>query len=346
MGMLRLATILLALMTVACQTTSPVASKASPAATQALSPAPTPTLSSTPAASLPVVPPAIHCRIPVYDPGPGTRDGFISFPDGRWVSAGTSGGYYFDYAVSRWLPVTRNAVAPDGRRYAFTEGWAVTPASAPRLHIVDAATGHDLKLIAMPEAQPFVVVDFTGDGVYLIVAYEGIAPGVWRADPGTGGVTKVSDGYYVPASPTWFSVLDPADPKPVLSAESGQPQPDRIDRRDASGRITTWFYRPGYAVAWAAFAGRAEILVETYRGTASQEFEFWLVTGPGQATRLAGGPMDPSTPYDPLVGGVYNAISDSFGIWVGGSDGLYLVNPTGAIVRAYGSPVFPANGCF
>lgn len=343
MGMRRFAAFVVILTAAGCNATSTISTVASP--TRTSSPVATQS-ASTPAAELAVVPPIIHCRIPVYAQTAGIPDGFISFPSGTWTSTGTSGGYYYDYAVGRWLPVPRQAVAPDGRRYAYTEGWGLSPSTAPRLHIVDAATGHDLHVFTMPEVQPFVVVDFAGDGVYLIIAYEGVAPGVWRVNPITGGASKVSDGYYIPAGPTWFSVVDPKDPNPVRSAESGQPQPDRVDYRDAAGQTTTWFYRPGYAVAWAPFSGLSEILVEASRSFPDPVLEYWLVGGPGQATRLAAGPMDPSNPFDALYGGIYSAISDSYGVWMGGSDGLYLIGPTGVIIRAYGQAAFPANGCF
>src|ERR1700676_1838738 len=100
--------------------------------------------------------------------------------------------------------------------------------AAPRVHVVDSTTGSDIRVVTMPNAQPYAVADFTNSGVYLIVSYEGTAPGVWLIDPTTGALAKVSDGYYQPAGAGWKSIIDPSDPNPVGSAMNGQPQPNRI----------------------------------------------------------------------------------------------------------------------
>lgn len=277
----------------------------------------------------------------MYDPI-SVRGSFIAFP-GAVATTTQSGGFYYDYAVSRWLPVHRNAVSPDGLRYAFTEGWSPGPARAPRLHIADAATGKDLRIVTMPDAMPYNIADFAADGIFVIIAYEGIAPGVWRVDPNNGAIVKTSDGFYVPAGPTWISVVDPIDPNPARSAMSGEAQPNRIDYRDAAGQTTTWFYRPGHAVVWVAFAGKSQLLVQAYPGPSAVDAssEYWMVTGPGEATMLTS-----SNAYFDLDQGFHSAISDAHGVWVGGYNGLYLVTPGGAITRAYSAGAFPANGCF
>ncbi len=330
--------------TAATPTPSPTSRASAPTATSSPLPPATP-LASAPPATLPTIPPSFTCRIPVYDPN-GLHDSFIAFPKGIATPAAT-GGYYFDIKVGRWLPVGRNSVSPDGLRYAYAEGWSVTPAVAPRVHIIDASNDRAIRVVTMPAAQPYVVADFAADGVYMISAYEGCtAPGVWRVDPDTGSIAKVSDGNYVPAGATWISEIDPRDPNPPRSAESGQAEPNRIDYRDASGRTSMWFYRPGYALAWVAFARRSEILVQAWTGTGDQKLEYWLVIAAGHATPLASGPLVDSNPYSDPFGGFFSAISDFHGIWIGGGQGLYLVSPTGLFTRAYGAAAYPANGCF
>jgi hypothetical protein len=272
-----------------------------------------------------------RCVLPVY----GARGGFITFPAGTLKPVAETG-YYYDRAVSRWLPVHRQAVSPDGLRYAYTEGW--TTSTAPRLHIADAATLADIRITTMPDRQPYQVVDFTATGIYLIVSFEGTAPGVWRVEPATGAMTKVSDGYYPPTGAAWIGVVDPRDPQPQVSTMSGMPVPNRLDRRDDKGQTTTWFYRPGYGLNWVPFAGSPALLVSAYRQTnsaAMYELQYWLVDSPSHAVKLVSGSAD--------LSGFSDAIADDHGIWI---RGLYLVRRDGAISHAFDGDVYPANGCF
>jgi hypothetical protein len=291
------------------------------------------------------------CSLPVYSYiGPRLIDATIALPTLKTTQGG-EGGYYYDREVSRWLPVTRNSVSPDGRRYAYSEGWAVTPQAAPRVHVVDAATGKDIRVFTMPDPLPYGVADFTSTGIYLVISYEVIGPGVWRLDPATGTVTKVSDGHYRPAGAAWSSVVDPRDPNPTTSAMDGQPQPNRIDRIDGAGGAVTWFYKPGYAVYSIAFAGDKALLVQATiqdNTGAMYKTEFWLVSAPGKQTKLAGydGADQPPSPYRDLSSGFFNAVADVHGIWIGSEHSLYLVKPSGQILRVYGESAYPANACF
>src|SRR5262249_17195204 len=133
------AAIAMSLVLAACSTSSTAGTSPPP---------PTPPISATETpAQLPVSQLGFRCRLPVYGLGE-VPDGFISFPTATYASAGTHGNYYFDVAVSRWVPVQRNAVSPDGRHYAVTEELGQT---ATRVHIVDAATGRDAHVVTMPE---------------------------------------------------------------------------------------------------------------------------------------------------------------------------------------------------
>ena len=329
-----------ALLLTACTTPAP-----GPVATstkgQQSSPVPWPS-------TLPVGPVDFNCKLPVWSSeGARVNDAFIQFAAGTRSPAG-EGGYYYDEVVARWLPVRRDAVSPDGRRYAYTEGWSAGPAGAPRVHIADAATGADIRVAQMPEAQPFGVTAFTTTGVYLVIAYEGVVPGVWRADPDTGKVTKVSDGLYEPAGAAWLGVIDPRDPKPFESPGYGFRSPNRIDRRDDTGAMTTWFYKPGFAVSWIAFDGSPALLVRTvHQDVSAREFgeDYWLVDAPGSATKLAGHSVQTMYPYYDLQAGFGAGVADSHGIWIGGQKALYLIRRNGAIMQVFEGWVYPANGC-
>jgi hypothetical protein len=223
--------------------------------------------------------------------------------------------------------------------------WPIDPSTVQKLHVVDAVTRKDLQSAAMPDTKPYQVVDFTSTGVYLHQEFEGIAPGVWRFDPANGTVTKISEGFYPPTGASWLRVVDPSDPHPQISAFSGEKAPNRIDRRDDAGGIRTWFYAPGYAVSWVAFAGPAAVLVSASRqdnATGQLEEVYWLADGPDHATRLAFVTSHPAE----LAAGFTTAIADDHGIWIRGADSLYLVRPNGAILRVFDRSVTPANGCF
>jgi hypothetical protein len=290
------------------------------------------------------------CVLPVYRPTGASTGAFISFPAGTLAPANESG-YYYDRAVSRWVPVYREAISPDGRLYAYTEGG---PFAVAHLHIVDASTGHDIRVVTMPDAPPSLpptyVADFTSTGIYVVPAYEGIWPGVWHVDPATGAVAKVSNGYYQPAGAAWITVVDSRDPNPTRSAMDGQPQPNRIDRRDSAGATVTWFYKPGYALHGLPFAGSPSLFVWASRQdipNGTDAYELWLVAAPGKQLKLAGwvGISPATSPYVDFLSRTYSAIADVHGIWIGGDHGLYLVKPTGQILRVYGESVYPANGC-
>lgn len=50
--------------------------------------------------------------------------------------------------------------------------------------------------------------------------------------------------------------------------------------------------------------------------------------------------------YSDLSNGIRSAIADEHGIWIGGGSSLYLVKPTGQVLRVYGETAYPGNGCF
>jgi hypothetical protein len=287
------------------------------------------------------------CRLPAYRRGGEATSWFIDFP-ALSVSVTSELGTFYDAAVSRWLPAFQNQVSPDGRRYAYTEGWSASPPSAPRVHVVDAGTGADVRVVTMPDAQPYFVIDFTGTGVDLGIGFEGRGPGVWKLDPTTGVVTKVSDGLY-PPSTQWLGVVDPSDPQPYRSAMTGMPGENRIDHRDAAGQTTTWFYRPAHVVRWIAFATNSALLVRSdWSDPANASVggtEFWLVSAPNEAIELATYTFQETSPYLDLSNGFQTAIADSHGIWVGGEQSLYLVTLQGAVLRVYPKSAYPASGC-
>jgi len=188
------------------------------------------------------------CRLPVLDVSkPGVNDAFITFPAGTLTPAGTDG-WNYDWAVERWLPVGRNAISPDGRRYAIARDWSPGPPAPTRVHVVDAATGADLRVTVMPDSRQYAVADFTSSGI---------------------------------------SVVDPA--------------------------------------------------------SGTEDYEFLLVLGPGRVASLAGYSGQQLSLYHDLA--FTTGLADDHGIWMSGSDSLYLIQSTGAISRVSDHAGVPVNAC-
>ncbi len=290
------------------------------------------------------------CRLPVLDvssAGAGINDAFIDFPAGTLTPAGT-GGWYYDWVVSRWLPVGHYSVSPDGRRYAIAKDWSPGPPSPSQIHVVDAATGADMVVATMPDQREYGVVDFTASGVTVVPIGDPPEAGVWRLDPNSGALTKTSDGYYQPPAGEWIGVVDPRDPNHQFSHATGSPiaQPDRIDRRDDSGTARMWIYKPGYWLYWFAFTGSPLLLVQASRvntATGREDYEFLLVTSPGRFTRLAGYSGSEPSPYHDLV--FATGLADDHGVWISGIGSLYLIRTSGAISRVSDHAGVPVNSC-
>src|SRR5258708_28412258 len=109
-------------------------------------PSPSPSRNPIPG-DLPLSSVSFTCRLPIFnshDPS-AVKNAFISFPS-RSVTIDPSGngGFFFDRAFSKWLPVRREAVSPDGTHYAsvlpdLKQGVSI-------VQIVDVASGREAGL--------------------------------------------------------------------------------------------------------------------------------------------------------------------------------------------------------
>ena len=201
----------------------------------------------------------------------------------------------------------------------------------------------------MPDNRLYTVADFTPAGVSIVPNVDPVEAGVWRLNPETGALTKISDGYYLAPIGEWVGVVDPRDPNHQVSRATGfpVPQPDRIDRRDSSGKTTTWIYKPGYSLYWFAFVGSPLLVVEASRvvdaAAGTKDYEYWLVSGPGRSTRLAGFSGDELSPYRDLVFG--SGMADQHGIWITGARSVYLIKRNGSILLVADHGGVPVNAC-
>src|SRR4030088_175022 len=154
---------------------------------------------------------------------------------------------YFDRAFSKWLPVGRQAVSPDGTHYAFTVQGQQDQFA---IHVVEVASGKDQIFPITAGAAGIMpqnlVFDYAAEGIYLVQALEGI-PGMWLFEPATGSlrqVTKVLVQVSASGGIFWMGALNPADPNPVRSRM--RVESDQIWRLDLkAGREIIWVDRPG-----------------------------------------------------------------------------------------------------
>ena len=290
----------------ACSSPSPVASSSPPATTPA-SPFAPPAASATPAPSASPVATvdvaytglSLNCRLPVSWPVKSGQTytytaGFISFPTGALTvdPAAPAGSVFYDRALSRWLPVYRPAVSPDGKRYAYSEGNAFL-GTAGKLHVVDVATGADRVIYSGDRV--YAVVDFAADGLYLTAAApEGRPRGLWWQDPTGGAATLISSSIASPAvggGAGWGADFNTADPSPGPGGLEGPM--NRLLRFDLrTGTSSPWFYKPGSNLYVMGFDPVGHPLVSTFVVTdpsGQGTNEIWLVVSQTSAVAIFSG---------------------------------------------------------
>ena len=286
--------------------------------------------------------PELTCRLPAAIAINGNvTGGFVSFPGGdftadrastlvqrgadQFQAGGTPPGrrgLTYDRAFSQWLPVARNAVSPDGAKYVYTDGRL----DSQKAHLVDVRTGAE-NVIALTGFQ-FValVVEYRADGIYLASGYEGPALGLWLLDPVAGsyrqlpvttrGIWDVDRGF------SWTGVLvDPADSRGPSASDSVV----RVDLK--TGAKTSWFTRLGSSVYPIGFDQDGHPFVsvhawDTYPGGST---EVWLATAPDSAKLIDSGSLQLGAP------GQGEPVADLHGVWFAGSQGIYLLRPSGLL---------------
>lgn len=303
------------------------------------------------------------CRLPIYvvhahdSPGPPqSQVGFLSLPDGKVAlepapasPQDSQGTFYYDRAFSRWLPVGRDLVSPDGSHYAYNE-FPLQGGSV--IHIVDVATGDDKAFVTNTGSPPnFGALFYSRVGLYLYQGYEGPVRGLWLMDPNTGAIRQLADlRDYVEAiteSAVWLGTTNPADP---YQGPIGLVRPaDGIDRFDlATGTRTQWLYLQGMGLYILGVDLVGHPIVLSWQA-ASNDFEARLLTGPGQAQHMFNGtfPPDAGSLSRPTLQ-LLTAIGDSHGVWFGGLTGIYVYSPGFGLRRVFGSTGLeanPGNGC-
>jgi hypothetical protein len=311
-----------------------------------------PSVSSSPVALLPITDPGFHCRLPVdttvgailltggFVPVPGS---FQPDPAASLVTAngqqwafqtlaqptlkGTDG-LGFDVPLSRWVPAFTDVVSIDGSEYAWTERNSGTP---NRLHLTTVADGSDRSFAVGPPQDPDlqghggnipVPLAITNNGVLLTYGWEGTY-GIWRLDPSSGSLTKLSGlpaprGYS--AGAIWLAPLR------GTYAPGAEQTGDTLTRLDPiSGLVQDWFHRDALAVGYLGTDrdGNPWVEVRDYAFTVP---EIWRVRGPGAA--------------DLILSGQYTTrvFGDAHGTWFANDTGVYLY-AGGRIQRVSGASV-------
>ena len=305
---------------------------------------------------VPFSPPPFKCRLPITLFSGVVRSGaFIDFPSGAVTPDPASAevnaiplsgreltdktyGLYFDEAYARWLPVYRNAVAPDGAHYAYIDRAISPQGSFPQatLHVVEVKTGIDKTGDGGPWAARFVVVDYASEGIYIrdagsfgVDLVDPLRDGMHKPDPSIAWYEgSVGNGTY------WVDATNPVDPAPFDGIG-----PDELDNVNPSnGSKVVWFYQPGISVHYLAQDphGRPIILVTV--GETNSEEELLYLPSPGVSREILHYRSD-----EPPISG---PIADSHGVWFGAHDGIYLYTVSDGLRRVSRQAGLPANGCF
>jgi len=297
------------------------------------------------------------CRLPLTAAGPASSPGgFIEFPSatvtpdpasasvdsifrpGREL-LGSLDRLYYDRVFLRWLPVSSNAVSPDGTHYAYTDRLANAETTRATLHVVDVKTGVDVAFDGGAWLTPYIVLDYETDGLYVAIGSEAGITALLVMNPTTGDVRTVANTPHIQASAGskafWVGTVNPADPHPIVGLTA---EPDQIDRLNlVDGTRVAWFYRPGSTVAVVGqdLGGHPIVAVSGYNG---QPTEFVVLLDPATQRSIVKG-LD-------IPAGLGGPIADRHGVWFGSQEGIYLDSDTSGFEKASSQGGYPANGCF
>jgi len=320
---------------------------------------------------LPSGPLGFSCKLPIYqlDSNNPAQSlvGFLSLPDGRvtlqpapTLPAGSvvtvdqtgpkplyPSAFYYDRAVSTWVPVSRGAVSPDGSHYAYMSFPAL---DGGVMNVVDVATGavrtYPATYAAFTGAR-YLVMDYAQEGIYLGLAYEGLG-GVSLMNPDTGAIRDAGPYYFYPVmvvagSAVWFGTTNPADPNPAPGPAG---VPDSVDSFNfISGSQTPWLYLPGTFLQVVAVDAAGHPIVLVGHGSGGNA-ELLLVARPGAAQQIFHGTQAELVSITASIAtGRGGSVADSHGIWFGSPAGIYLYSPGVGTRKVSDQAGYPGNGC-
>ncbi len=307
--------------------------------------------------------PAASCRLPVLLPPDGTQPStfkgtFAALPGGaftpnpgavfiaeqggnRFRTAdqpylhGTTPGWYQE-SLGRWLPARQEHISPDGRAYVYS-----VPGEQ-KVRLVDVATGAERSFPYPQQAIFFAPLAYTQVGIFLAIRWEGLSPGLWRLDPDSGQWSKVSDKTVLAVSSDsiWLGEVNPADPKPFISALGDGKLSSQLSRSRLDGsQVQPWLYRPGSNIGILGFAATSRPIVIV--GSPNASPSAFLLTAPEQATQI---PWPTLSPGESGIPGLNTAVGDRDVVYFGGNAIWSFQAQTGlkAVVAIRG---YPAGFC-
>src|SRR5438445_3288952 len=262
-------------------------------------------------------PSSFSCRLPIYANGPGSG-GFLVFPDRTFVGdprsgvtvptppgsspppQGPYGGqYYFglsyDRALSKWVPVQRTWVTPDGKHYAY-------PDNSDGIDVVDAVANTEVKV---------------GPGIrWQVISVE--AEGIYASKPNIAGlwlITLAGAVSQITAEGYWSAVGGGAA---YGTDTSSLPYgvPTVIVRLDLKTHAKqSWFEVNNATSSLYGFdgAGHPILLVQ---GFGQYPGQLWLVTGLGTALVIGSNNNFSGPP-----------VADNHGLWFMSYQATYLWVP-------------------
>jgi hypothetical protein len=282
---------------------------------------------------------------------------FTADPNGQIPYDETMGGYttgqtpvlkgdssgYFDSSYRRWIPAPAEHVLPDGSAYVYEV--EIADPHAYEIHLVKVATGADRVVFHMSYDNGYSLIAFRPEGIYLqpILHRSGLPSGIWLFDLLTASLNAVPNSQ----DGTWLTITNGGAWGGPGGTAGGSLQ--QLDVR--TGSVTTWFTHPvqgavfegyGYGVSLLGFDGASHPIVQVFPpGNATPpdqtpgQPEVWLVSSPGQATRLSAIALISDRALSP-------GMSDAHGLWLVGKDGIYLYNDSRfQRVAPLGSPASP-----
>jgi hypothetical protein len=323
----------------------------SPVAIQNPSPSAGPNASPSagpPVFDLPLATVGFGCRLPIVTPG--GQGAFVSFPTAAVAFDPASRGLqpnqgaYYDRAFSRWLPVSRHAVSPDGKHFAYSEP-ASDQTKTPKIHVVEVATGAD-KVFNTPSANwfiPYGVLDYSSEGIYLGQAYESPEFGLWLLNPSTGTLTTVANLDYIEGAAGnkifWLGTINPGDSQNVGTLYAYADQLDRYNLGD--GTRVPWLYLPGKGIDLRAMDTAGHPIIQVINTLVAEDVASRLLLLSSPTTQLT-----ILTAPARFIGSLTLPIADGHGIWFGSQQGIYLYTEANGLKKVSNQPGYPANGCF
>jgi len=219
----------------------------------------------------------------------------------------------YDWSVGTWLPVEPAWVAPDGRRYAYTDRQGA-------LRIVDAATGRERRING---SRVWSILSFQSEGIYAgeLTAAEQIAggsvsSGLWLVDGSSGQARQLRPGgpwQFVGGGAAWaLELRPPTATAPPWAAWSRYG--NTLVRLDlVTGRTATVYAVSNTQLRFIGLDAQGEPLIADVNLTSP----LTIVEGRGHLRR------------DDASGGWINAIPDGGRTWFTETSGVWVKDAAG-----------------